>query len=217
METGRIQIFAWVKTYCNTGNAAVKKEMETILNKVLDVQIARAEKFGFIPFTFKPDYAGEKPDKKIPSQSIRLAEHAAELSPVIESANPVIAAKLKKLALLHLGEKGLNSLHKTDPGKKRPDAAPANLANDKKSSRHASEIIKRIEWYRQYGDKAYLQAATEQADLAYRLFMDDTCPLPKGFNGPVPKTVRGDTSMNFYFQGASLMQAFALLGEAQKN
>ncbi|MHC4202674.1 MAG: hypothetical protein ACYSU0_22000, partial [Planctomycetota bacterium] len=45
----------WVKTYLVTRNAEVKRKMTRVLNRALDVQIARARRFGFIPFTFDVD------------------------------------------------------------------------------------------------------------------------------------------------------------------
>ena len=56
--------------------------------------------------------------------------------------------------------------------------------------------------------------AEQQARIAYVMFCDDTCPLPKAYAGGPRKTVAGDDFPDFYFRGASLIHAFALLGEA---
>ena len=67
--------------------------------------------------------------------------------------------------------------------------------------------------YRRYKDKAYLDAARKQGRMAYALFMDDVCPLPKAYSGPPKKTAEGKEFGDFYFRGAKLMHAFALLGD----
>ena len=94
----------WAATYLTTERADVKAQMAAILNKVLDVQVARARKYGFIPATFKPDIEGTKP-RRWP-QSDRLGRHAAEVSVALREAAPEMAAKLQTLARLLLGEDG---------------------------------------------------------------------------------------------------------------
>jgi hypothetical protein len=53
------------------------------------------------------------------------------------------------------------------------------------------------------------------ARLAYINFCDDACPLPKAYAGSSLKTTQGAPFPDFYFRGAKLMHAFALLGEAK--
>jgi len=49
------------------------------------------------------------------------------------------------------------------------------------------------------------------------MFCDDTCPLPKARAGVTAhKTTQGEPFPDFYFRGAKLMRAFAVLGEAQR-
>jgi hypothetical protein len=62
---------------------------------------------------------------------------------------------------------------------------------------------------------AYLMAADTYARLAHIAFCDDACPLPKAYAGSSPKTTQGEPFPDFYFRGAKLMHAFALLGEAK--
>jgi hypothetical protein len=62
---------------------------------------------------------------------------------------------------------------------------------------------------------AYLKAADTYARLAPIAFCDDACPLPKAYAGSSPKTTQGEPFPDFYFHGAKLMHAFALLGEAK--
>jgi len=209
----------WVATYLNTRNPEVRNEMERILNKVLDVQIARTKRYGFVPFTFDPDYKGKDPGKSSPEQSMRLAGHAAELSRALSEARavPEIAAKLKQLAILHLGPEGFEKaavLEEEVSQIPKPEPRVKDLSQSRMPNDYANEILRNIEYYKRYGDDAYLQAADTCARLAYVAFCDDVCPLPKAYAGSPPKTTQGEPFPDFYFRGAKLMRAFALLGEA---
>ena len=223
----------WVAAYLHTANAGVKAKVAEILAKVLDVQIARARRFGFVPFTFEVDYLGKGAGKSPPGQSIRLAHHAADLAARIREANPAIAAKLEELARIHLGDEGLKAapenvrmwlatgdkshIQRVGPHRSRPKPQVADLSTADTPPRHATEILRRLMWYRLYGDCAYLDAAREQARRAYALFMDGRSPLPKAFAGEPKRTVAGEPFPDFYFRGARLMHAFALLGEALRE
>jgi hypothetical protein len=209
----------WVKTYLVTRNAEVKRKMTRVLNRALDVQIARARRFGFIPFTFDVDFKGKAAKKS--GQSDRLARHAAEVSVTVRDASPRIASKLEELARLLIGEAKVKAIvsqedsgrSRPPDGAKRPAAGVADLSKADSAPPHAREIIRRIEWYRAYRDEAYLEAAKEQARLAYVRFMDDKCPLPKAYENARP-TAAGEPFPDFYLRGAKLMHAFALVGEA---
>ena len=98
----------WAAAYLVTDRAEVRREMAAILNKVLDVQIARARQYGFIPATFKPDLQGARP-RRWP-QSDRLGRHAAEVSVALREAAPEIAAKVQTLARLLLGEEKVTAI-----------------------------------------------------------------------------------------------------------
>ncbi len=216
----------WVKTYLTTKDADVRRQILEILEKVLDVQIARATKHGFIPFTFDTDVNGKTPNKS--GQSDRLARHAAELSLDTRGRAPSISAKLKELATLLLGNErlqqalldiekslgnGSGDLQTDVSAGTRPPANVSDLSAIDTSIKHAREIIRRVEWYKQYKDSAYLRAAEQQALKAYAMFCDDKTPLPKAYAGAARKTVSGKEFHDFYFRGAKLMHAFALLGE----
>ena len=221
----------WVAAYLKARSAEVKEQMAQILNTVLDAQIARTRKYGFVPFTFDPDLKGKDPGKRAPGQSIRLAHHVAELSVTIRKADAGLAAKFEELARLHLGEEKLKqalenaetSLATGDrdllqggrDARPTPLAAIEDLSKADTPQPHARAILRRLQWYRTYRDKAYLEAAERQARLAYVRFMDETCPLPKAYAGGPRKTVAGDPFPDFTFRGAKLMHAFALLGEAK--
>ncbi|NQT89553.1 hypothetical protein HQ560_22480, partial [bacterium] len=194
----------WVQTLLSTENPDVKRKIAHILNTVLDVQIARAKKFGFIPFTFDADVKGKKPSKS--GQSDRLAHHAAEMAARMADADPAIAAKFETLARLLLGEERPKQTEK-------PAAEVRDLSGADSPEPHAREIVRLLEYHKQYKDDAYLKAAEQQARLAYVRFMDDASPLPKAYEMP-RKTQAGDPFPSFYFRGAGLMHAFALLGEA---
>ena len=211
----------WTAAYIHARNAESRRTFERILTTVLDVQIARAGKYGFVPFTFEVDLKGRKPGTKAPGQSIRLARHAAELSVTMGKAHPGIAAKLAELARLHLGEDGLKrALRSGGAGtgsSKPPPATERDLSKADAPTPHAREIIRLLDCYRQYKDPAYLKAATAQARIAHGRFMDASCPLPKAFASGKRKTAEGKTFGDFYFRGAKLIHAFALLGEALKG
>lgn len=225
-----VHLRLWTAAYLNAKAPETKQTFARILTKVLDVQIARAKKYGFVPFTFDIDLKGKDPGKTAPGQSIRLANHAAELSVTIAKAHPAISAKFRELARLHLGEAGLRLATRNiaafiatgdrsylqgirNPTTK-PPAAVVDLSKADTPTRHAQAIIRLVRYYRQYKDAAYLKAARRQARIAYVRFMDRTCPLPKACAGGAKKTAAGKPFGDFYFRGAKLMHAFALLGEA---
>ncbi len=217
----------WTAALLHARNAAVRDRLADILRKVLDVQIARAETYGFVPFTFDPDVKGTSPGKKTPGQSLRLARHAAELSATLrdrakdlpDGLTEGIAARLHRLAALHLSEADLAAAlsERPSPPSKKPAADVADLSRTTTPGPHAKAIRKRVEWFRLYGDAAYLAAAERQAALACVQFLDEASPLPKAFAGQPPKTVGGEAFGSFYFRGASLMHAMALLGEARRD
>ena len=219
----------WVHAYLSTKTPAVRRQLAQILHKVLDVQIARATTYGFIPFTFDADTKGKTPQKS--GQSDRLAYHAAETSVPMCVGDTAIARKLAELARLLLGEERYKQAEKNmkryvatgDSGylqggydlSKRPPAEAKDLSKANSPTPHAREIIRMLEWHRRTCDAAYLKAAEQQARLAYVRFMDNACPLPKATETP-RKTVEGKPFPDFYFRGAQLMHAFARLGEAMR-
>ena len=89
-----------------------------------------------------------------------------------------------------------------------------DLSTKTTSSASAREIVRYVKLYHQYKDKAYLDIARRQGRQAYLRFMDATSPLPKAYSGRPRKTAEGKEFPDFYFRGAELMGAFALLGEA---
>jgi hypothetical protein len=104
---------------------------------------------------------------------------------------------------------------KQDPLYKPDPNYILDLSDRVLSTTHASEILYHLKLYRTFNDPAYLKTAETYGRLAHAMFCDDTSPLPKGFAKSVPiHTARGKTFPDFYFQGAKLMHAFALLGEA---
>ncbi|MHC4247755.1 MAG: hypothetical protein ACYS9X_01375 [Planctomycetota bacterium] len=220
----------WAKTYSTARDAGVRRKIRHVLAKVLDVQIARAKKYGFIPFTFEPDFKGKAAKRS--GQSDRLAHHAAELAITTKDADAALAAKLRELAQLLLGEEGLARaarniemfratgdrayLQGDIDRTRKPASAVADLSKAETPDEHAREIVRRLEWHRAHGDRAYLDAAVRQARLAYVRFMDGKCPLPKAYEDP-RKTVAGEPFPDFYFRGARFMHAFALVGEAMRQ
>ena len=217
----------WIKTYLTTKDTEVKHQMSEIVGKVLDVQIARARKYGFIPFTFETDVQGKAPEKT--GQSDRLGRHATALSVDTRRVAPAISTNLKELGMLLLGDDGFEQVVRDIEtsraeghsnfqgalsGAGRPSVTVADLSGVDTSVKHAREIMRRVAWYRQYRNSAYLRAAEEQARMAFAMFCDDKSPLPRAYAGAPRKTVAGGAFPDFYFRGAKLMHAFALLGEA---
>lgn len=212
----------WVNTLLTTRDIEVKGRMRDILKRVLDVQIARARKHGFIPATFKHELQGKKPANG--PQDERLARHSLEMSLVLAEADPALAAKLRRLATCVLGEgqvpvpleKGPAG-HAFDPGKK-PVASLVDLSKARTPDRHAKAILQRVDWFREYGDAAYARMAEKQARMAYVQFCDDVCPLPKAVAGSGRiRTADGNVFPDFYFRGAALMHAFARVGEVRRE
>ncbi len=200
----------WTAAYLRTKDAGVRKRIDGILNTVLDAQIARAQKYGFVPFTFEVDIKGKKPGKSAPSQSIRLASHALELSSVMRAADTGIADKMVTLAKLH----GVDAKSKSPGAKPTPQFRDLSRSNTPRAV--AREIVRCVTLYRQHKDKAYLDIARRQGRVAYVRFLDNVCPLPKAYAGGRKKTAEGKEFPDFYFRGAELMGALALLGEALK-
>jgi len=232
----------WAKAYLTTRDPAVRSQMADILTKVLDVQIARAKTYGFIPMTFKPDLQGKKPKRT--GQSDRLGRHAAEVAVTLRDAAPAITTKMAELARLLLGEDpaeaimGVAERAPKAPGgmatpawpwetldsmatqqrvtmpPRPPEPRVADLAKADAPNRHADAILRRLTWYRTFGDAAYLEVAEAQARRAFARFMDGTSRLPKAFDPPKTTTAAGEPFPDFYFRGARLMHAFARVGEA---
>jgi len=201
----------WAAAYLETKDPGAGRRIGGAFNTVLDAQIARAKKYGFVPFTFEVDVKGKSPGKSAPGQSIRLAHHAFELALTMRAADAGIADKLMTLAKLH----GVAAKAKPDCAK--PQAVFRDLSKKSTSRAIAREIVRYVKLYRKYKDKAYLQIARRQGRLAYVRFMDDVCPLPKAYSGGRRKTAEGKGFGDFYFRGAELMGAFALLGQALKR
>jgi hypothetical protein len=219
----------WTAAYLRTKDQRVRKKIGAVFNTVLDAQIARAKKYGFVPFTFEVDIKGKSPGKSAPGQSVRLAHHSLELGLMMALDDEVISRKLSTLAALHIPEaqaaKALLDAHRRlngadafgPPGSKRkPKPQFRDLSKSNTPSASAREIVRCVKLYRRYKDKAYLDIARRQGAAAYVRFMDDVCPLPKAFSSGPGKTLEGKDFPDFYFRGAELMGAFALLGEALK-
>lgn len=205
----RVWAWAWVHSRDHT----FKAEMESILHRVLDMAVSRSEKYGFFPFTFEPDLKGRDPGAKPPGQSIRLAGHALEVAAQLGKGLPDVQAKLARLAELH----GLNR-----PGPRPggiPGTGPRAVVRDLSGSRepepYAKTILANLDLYRQHGDRAFLDLARTYAKAAHGRFCDDRCPLPKArVDSDQARTAQGKRFPDYYFRGARLMKAFALLGEA---
>ena len=204
----------WAAAWLSSNHPEFRKKIAGVFHKVADMAVARTEKYGFFPFTFAPELKGKSPGKSAPGQSIRLARHAADVAGQLEKTDPKLARKLRKFSEVHL--KAGKSPKKAP--QKKPEIRIRNLAGSRTPRRHAREIIRNVELYRRYGDKAYLKAAETYARLAYVVFCDDKCPLPKARAGSGRyRTTQGKPFPDFYFHGAGLMKAFALLAEAMRE
>jgi hypothetical protein len=202
----------WAAAYLASARPDFKKQMEGVFGNVLDMAISRSEKYGFFPLTFAPELAGKDPGKQAPEESVRLSRHAAEVADQLAQAAPQIEARLRRLSEVCGGPQKSSAPPIAAPA---PVARAANLPKQRFSGQYADEIIRWVKAYRQYGNVAYLEAAQTMARGAYGDFCDDTCPLPKALARGTPlATAAGDPFPDFYFRGAKLMHAFALLGEA---
>ena len=196
----------WITAYLESGNASFRAQMEDVLTRTFDMAIARTERYGFFPFDFAPELKGETPGKRAPKQSLRLARHARDLSPTLREALPAVADRMEKLARLHLGA----------PQDAKRGTRPKPVFTDfkgKQSDTYAKAILKNVELYQLYGDRAFLNVASRYAAVAARLFLDGKCPLPKYSPTPLA-TTSGEPFPDFYFRGAKLMLSFAKLGHA---
>ena len=225
----------WIASYIHSQNPEHKKQIANILNRVLDMAISRSKTYGFYPFDLRVDLQGRDPGKTAPAQSIRLAHHAVDLALQLQNELPNVTTKFRNLATLHLGDqtdettmrnlawaKELKSSdfiqRKKDPLAKPDPTHMLDLSDRVLSTAHASEILYHLKLYRTFNDPAYLKTAETYGHLAYTMFCDNISPLPKGFAKGIPiHTAQGKPFPDFYFQGAKLMHAFALLGEALKE
>ena len=202
----------WAAAYVHSEDAEFKAQVESVFEKVLTMAISRTEKYGFFPFTFAPELKGKSPGKHVPGQSIRLAEHAAEVAGQLDQAASAIAAKLRKLADLHLRHRKLRPGPPT-----RPTPRFRDLSRTSTPGPHADAILRDVALYRECRDAEFLKIADMHARQAVTMFCDDTCPLPKAHAGVTAhKTAQGKPFPDFYFRGAKLMRAFALLAQAQR-
>lgn len=225
-------LHVWAEAYLNSERPEFRRKMEEVFHKVLDMAVARTEKYGFFPFTFDPELHGRDPEKDRFGQPIRLAHESLDVALQIEKANPQVAAKLRKLAELNLGpEEYRKSVRKLemrrqseaeDHAEPRQSMGPKpririkDLSRSRTSSEYGAEIVRYVDLYRQYGDKAYLDAAETYGRLAYLAFCDDKSPLPRARPGSgAYTTAEGKPFPDFYFHGGGLMHAFARLGEAK--
>ena len=109
------------------------------------------------------------------------------------------------------------SLQGGKAGDPKPEPRARDLSRSRTPGPYAAEIIRNVQFYRRYRDEAYLEVAETYARLARAAFCDDACPLPKAFAGASPRTTRGEPFPDFYFRGAKLMHAFALVAEARRE
>jgi hypothetical protein len=65
-------------------------------------------------------------------------------------------------------------------------------------------------------DSDHLRSSNVLPLFGYELFLDETCPLPKYSRKPL-QTMSGKPFPDFYFCGSSLIRAFVLLGEAERD
>lgn len=229
----------WAAAYLNTDKAEVRAKLAEAFNRTADMMVSRTEKYGFYPFDLLPDVQGIDPGKEAPGQSIRLAHHAVDVARQIEKADPQVAAKLRRFAKLHLKDQpeevtmarlaafkegggdissGIQYLQGGDAAAVKPEPVLRDLSASVMSEPYANEILSNLRLYRRHGDKACLKIAETQARLAHERFCDEASPLPRAFAHGIPiRTAQGEPFPDFYFQGAKLMRAFALLGEALKQ
>lgn len=204
----------WAAAHVHSKNATFRAEIEAVFENVLTMAISRTEKYGFFPFTFAPELRGKSAGTQAPGQSIRMARHAADVAGKLDDAAPAIAAKLRKLADLHLKNR---TPRPATSGKPTPQFRDLSRSH-REPGPHADAILRNVALYRRYKDAEFLKVADLHARQAAAMFCDATCPLPKARAGiAAHKTTQGEPFPDFYFRGAKLMGAFAVLGETQRS
>ncbi|MFP4058660.1 MAG: hypothetical protein ACLF0G_17475 [Candidatus Brocadiia bacterium] len=202
----------WAAAIRHASRPEMRRRVEAICHKALDMAIARTRRHGFFPLTFEPELRGKPAGEKTPGQSTRLARHAREVAEQLAEASPELAAKLRTLATLHLGDPA------PAPGRAKPPARLEDLSQATTPDAHADAILRNLAAYRAGGDPAFLDVARTHARIAYVLFCDQTCPLPKArVDSHQARTTQGKPFPDHSFRGARLMKAFALLGEALRE
>ena len=223
----------WTAAYLGAHDDQVRERLAGILDRVATMAVKRTERWGFFPMDLRPEFEGADPGNRAPAQSIRLAHHAAWLATQLEPENPRVAGKLRRLSELHLGKQpyattlrnlawakatGDNSFIQGTrdtrlPAAGRPPLSAAVMADD-----YATQILVYIRKYRERGNETDLRFAKVYARLAHERFIDGTSPLPRAFAAGAPIRARdGEPFPDFYFHGAKLMRAFALLGEISQQ
>ena len=221
----------WAAALEQTKNPSVRTELTVAFHRTLNMAISRTEKHGFFPFSFEVEMRGAPPGTEASTQSIRLAHHAFAIGDQLETVAPDLAAKLRRLAQLHLKEQpddvtrrnlrlaaasgnvGFIAGKKMTPPERV--AALRDFSGDAVSDGIAQEIADCVVFYNETKRPEYLRAATEYARIARELFCDEHSPLPRALRQEVSlRTTRGEAFPDFYFDGARLMRAFALLGSA---
>lgn len=208
----------WATAYLHSQNASCKNDLAAALSKTADMALQRTETHGFFPFTFDAELNGQAVTEKAKtSQSTRLAEMAREVGRQLREPLPEVAAKLDRLAFLHLGA-ALPAPPAASIERPKADVRPRDLSHEKRPDACAGEIVKWVKLYTEFGDRSYLDAALTCAGQARARFLDDQCPLPRAFPAEVRlRTKAGEPFPDVYYRGAKLMNAFALLGEAQRR
>ena len=125
-------------------------------------------------------------------------------------ANPAVAAKMRKLADLHLKDKEKPS---GNAAVKKLVPRLRDLSENATPLDYAEDILQNLARYEQFGDGKFLRVAETYARLACVRFLNDQCPLPKARAG-IQRTSQAEPFPDYYFHGAKLMRAFALLGDA---
>jgi len=218
----------WAAAYLHSGEPGIRRKIAAILDKAADMAVVRTERWGFFPQDLRPELEGSDPGRQTPTQSLRLAHHAAAVAREIAEALPSVSAKLRRLSEMHLGNQPWETTRKNlewaevtgDIGflqgtrdTRLPTAGRPALSASVLSEDYATQILAFLKLYRETGQEANLRFARVYARLAYARFCDEESPLPRAFAAGAPVTTRrGEPFPDFYFKGAKLMRAFAQLG-----
>lgn len=221
----------WALALTHGADRDCRNELTLAFHRTLQMALSRTRKYGFFPFDFSVDRENRPAGSVMPPQSRLLAHCAFELSEELAGSAPAIAAGLRELADLHLGsqpaeETRWNIRLAVETGDRyflmgKPPPDPGRMIDfsaEVLSEAIAQETINCLWFYRETGQREYLDLAGHYARIAWENFCDERSPLPRAFALGAPlRTPEGELFPDFYFRGATLMRAFVQYAVAEEH
>jgi len=233
----------WSKAYVVSKNAALRKRLAAYATTLLDALDRRVQQTGYFPFTARHETSNRTPEGYNPRQVLNAAAKIRLAGDRLQSAEPVLAAKLHRFAdrEFRYFAKRMEGAGPIDPYLgmtlkaacdtcPRADllalfrrAADAALAADPSTTEKgrgpmpwARQIELLVAAHDRFGRPAYLRAARVTARAAAAMFLDEASPLPKVSADPL--TLPDGTPFPAFYHAAlgcdDLMYALACLAAA---